>query len=102
MNFQGYPIKHCIKRIKISDHAIKRYKKRIGRRTGSRKNISRDISQALSNAKFVYNFKTGQYRAITDKFTAVCEGDCTGLYVVTVFPNDSMNEDGSHELQMYS
>lgn len=58
----------------ITEHAINRYKKRIGRKTASRKRI---IAQINSDLKKDVQFrkpskKEGHYILVTSKYQAVC------------------------------
>lgn len=70
--------------MKIGQHAIRRYKSRIGGRTASRKRIESIIKKEIENnlKRRTYNPKTGQYRLETGKFIAVCE---RGM-VLTILP----------------
>lgn len=59
----------------ISDHAIKRYKQRIGCRTSSRKKvISRIVNDLKKDVvrRIVLSKEKGYYLLITSKYKAVC------------------------------
>jgi hypothetical protein len=74
--------------MKIGKHAIRRYKKRIGKRTATRERIEKDIKKHIetSTIKKVYYKETGQYRIWTPKFIAVCE---KGMVVTILPPNEN-------------
>ena len=58
----------------IEKHAVRRYKKRIGKKHASRKRIERDINNQIENHaihRYTVN-DSGQYRIETPKFVAVC------------------------------
>jgi single-stranded DNA-specific DHH superfamily exonuclease len=58
----------------VGKHAVRRYKKRIGKKNASRKRIVRDIQkQVMNHAINRYTINdSGQYRIETPKFIAVC------------------------------
>lgn len=76
--------------MKVGQHAIRRYKSRIGGRTASRRRIIDSINKEIdkNTLRKVYNNKTGQYRIETMKFTAVCEKG----KIVTILPPASQQQ----------
>lgn len=68
----------------IKQHAVRRYKKRIGDRTASKQRIIRKINKEIekNTVKKEFNNDTGQYRIYTRQFTAVCRKNT----VITILP----------------
>lgn len=86
--------------MKIGQHAVRRYKKRIGNRTASKQRICTLINKEIQNntKRRVHNKATGQYRIETSKFVAVCE---RGM-VVTILPLSAAKvESHGKKLQMH-
>lgn len=58
----------------IGKHAVRRYKKRIGKKHASRKRIEKEIKSQIERYtihRYTVN-SSGQYRIETPKFVAVC------------------------------
>lgn len=68
----------------IRQHAVRRYKRRIGDRTASRERIIRKINREIekNTVKKSFNENTGQYRIYTTQFVAVCKKNT----VITILP----------------
>lgn len=68
----------------IKQHAVRRYKKRIGDRTASKQRIIKKINKEIekNTVKREFNDNTGQYRIYTRQFVAVCRKNT----VITILP----------------
>lgn len=52
------------KQMRVSDHAVRRYKKRIGKKTASRQNVINEITRCVRKA-----WRTGQYKYSEEKYS---------------------------------
>lgn len=76
--------------INVTLHAIRRYKKRVGKKSASRKRIAEIIKDEVRNnaSNVSYNQKTGQTRIYTQKFTAVVYKN---NIITILFPEEKEN-----------
>lgn len=85
--------------MKVGQHAVRRYKSRIGNRTASKQRICTLINKEIqrNTLRKVHNKITGQYRIETTKFVAVCE---RGMVVTILPPLSAKVDSNGEELQM--
>lgn len=83
------------KRMRVSEHAIRRYKKRIGKKTASRQNVINEITRLVRKAwrQNQYKYSEEQYSNGYSKFVLINCGSFIAIAsknaIITVYSKNS-------------